>query len=114
MALYGLGAPLINADLGARAAVGRDRRDGRLAVGRTTLLLGLALALGGCAAAGGPRLDDLGGACQILSCVCAARDTPFWQEPSTTPILWKENGDASCPEGYELRKASPEKPKGRR
>ena len=39
-----------------------------------------------------------------MECVCAADDAAFWQEAETKPIVWLENGHASCPAGFGLKR----------
>lgn len=63
------------------------------------------LATAGCSS---PRIGDnapsLPGACQFMDCVCKADDAAFWQEGETKPIVWLENGQASCPTGFSLKR----------
>jgi hypothetical protein len=46
---------------------------------------------------------DLTLACQLSKCVCSHRDRPFFEEKEPEPVLWRENGDAYCPDGLELK-----------
>ena len=41
--------------------------------------------------------------CQLNKCVCSHRDRPFIEEKEPEPVLWRENGDAYCPDGLELK-----------
>ncbi len=75
-------------------------------VSKIALALAAAVfAFGGCSS---PRMGDrdasLPGACQFMECVCAADDAAFWQEAETKPIVWLENGHASCPAGFGLKR----------
>lgn len=79
------------------------------------LLAGLPLLLAACA---GDRKGDpnLAVACALKPCECTPEGA-FGGDPA--PVLWRENGDAYCPEGYALRLsdtaeyAPREKPEGR-
>jgi len=44
-------------------------------------------------------------ACQLNKCVCAGPDKLFLKRDEPSPVLWRENGDAYCPEGLRLRLA---------
>ncbi len=48
--------------------------------------------------------------CQMTKCVCVPTQAGFPAQYGATsvPVLWKENGDAYCPQDYVLREA-PEK-----
>jgi hypothetical protein len=46
-------------------------------------------------------------ACQTMACICVAPDPPMLETPEKALVLWAENGDAYCPEGFELRSATP-------
>lgn len=48
---------------------------------------------------------DLSLACQLNECVCVQPDRPFYEKPEPQPVLWKENGDAYCPDGLALELA---------
>jgi hypothetical protein len=74
-----------------------------VASARVAVLI-LAGALAGCGATG-PDAPDLSRACQLTPCSCEDPRAAFWQEPNTVPIEWKRSGEATCPEGYVLRKA---------
>ena len=49
--------------------------------------------------------------CQTTKCVCLAREAGFPARPGldTVDIIWRDNGDASCPEAYVLREAPKDK-----
>ena len=40
--------------------------------------------------------------CQLSKCICAPPPRLFEERGKNKPLLWKENGDAYCPEGYQL------------
>ncbi len=63
-------------------------------------LLSLLVLLAACAGAG--EEDNLAIACQLQKCECA-EDNLLGID--TTPIVWQQDGSASCPEGYRLRKS---------
>jgi hypothetical protein len=72
-----------------------------------TVLAALALMLAACAeehkALKNPAL-----ACQTMECICVEPQPPILDDPEMAVVLWAENGDAYCPEGFELRSATPE------
>ena len=44
--------------------------------------------------------------CQLTACTCVSLDRPFFRRSKTTEIsavLWRQNGAAYCPEGFELQ-----------
>ena len=43
--------------------------------------------------------------CQLSKCVCAGPPRVFVASEPPKPVQWRENGDAYCPEGYELKLA---------
>jgi hypothetical protein len=63
-----------------------------------TLLLGTGLA--GCALEPIPGMELK---CQITKCTPSAVSFPVRPEPQRVPVLWKDNGNAYCPEGHVLR-----------
>jgi hypothetical protein len=67
-----------------------------------TALLGIGLA--GCAREPIPGMELK---CQTTKCVCLASTLEFPAKPGvdSVPIVWQDNGNASCPEGYVLREA---------
>ena len=46
-------------------------------------------------------------ACQTIKCVCVEPDSELLEAPEKALVLWAENGDAYCPEGFELHRATP-------
>ncbi len=46
---------------------------------------------------------DLTLTCQLSKCICAGPEKLFLQEDEPEPLLWRENGDAYCPDGLELK-----------
>ena len=42
-------------------------------------------------------------ACQIKACVCKPARRPLFTKRETTPVLWRQNGEAYCPDDYVLR-----------
>ncbi|MEE9209123.1 MAG: hypothetical protein V3U23_01625 [Kiloniellales bacterium] len=69
-------------------------------------LLGIGLA--GCARDPIPGMELR---CQTTKCACVANTFKFPIKPglNTVPIVWQDNGNASCPEGYVLREAPRDK-----
>jgi hypothetical protein len=47
-------------------------------------------------------------ACQTTPCKCVSEDSSLLRKAKTTEILWKSNGDAHCPKGFNLEKAAKE------
>jgi len=58
-----------------------------------------------------PNQGDFASACQIVKCVCQKVRTsilPQFTKVEPQDVLWRENGTAYCPEGYDLqRKEAP-------
>ena len=48
-------------------------------------------------------------ACQVTKCTCVDSTAPFMGAAKTVPVLWQKNGDASCPQGFELRRVATDK-----
>lgn len=69
-------------------------------------LLGIGLA--GCAR---DPIPGMALKCQMTKCACVATAVTFPAKPGpdAVPIVWQDNGDASCPEGYVLREAPKDK-----
>jgi hypothetical protein len=44
-------------------------------------------------------------ACQLNKCVCAGPDKLFVKSDEPEPVLWRDNGDAYCRDGLELKLA---------
>ena len=66
------------------------------------------LALAGCTGtkAGDP---DLALACELRTCACLAENASiFATKRETTDILWRDNGEAYCPEGFVLTRINEE------
>ncbi len=53
---------------------------------------------------------DLAKVCQVRKCTCTETGAGIFRAPDTADILWRENGDAYCPVGYELRLVPPPPP----
>ena len=44
--------------------------------------------------------------CQLTTCACVSLDRPFFSRTKkleTSEVLWRPNGAAYCPEGFELQ-----------
>jgi len=70
---------------------------------RMTLLI-LAGLLAGCADRAESEAAKLSLACQVSKCDCISDTVSFFDEE---PVQWKQDGTASCPEGYHLRRLTP-------
>ena len=68
-------------------------------------LIAAILALTAACNAGEETVVDLSLACQLEKCVCVHPDRPFYLKSEPQPVLWKENGDAYCPDGLALELA---------
>lgn len=64
----------------------------------------LGVLLGACAL---EAIPNMALKCQTVNCVCQLRDAGFLVkfDQDATPIIWQDNGDASCPETHVLREA---------
>ncbi len=74
---------------------------------RFVLTVIIVAGLAGCANEAIPGMELK---CQMTKCVCVPTQAAFPVQPGPTsvPVLWKENGDAYCPQDHVLREA-PEK-----
>jgi hypothetical protein len=65
--------------------------------------------LGACSAAAEKEAANLSLACQFSRCDCVSNSFLFFD---TQPVVWKQDGTASCPVDYHLRRleAPPSKP----
>lgn len=45
-------------------------------------------------------------ACQTANCACVGQDKSLIRKDKTTAVLWKTNGDAYCPKGFDLEKSA--------
>ncbi len=62
--------------------------------------------LSGCALQKSIEGGSLAGACQLRPCECANPRGPLGTFADIQPVQWQDNGDAICPEGYQLRLVS--------
>jgi len=72
----------------------------------TACLVAMVVLLAACAR-DDTELKDPALACQTMKCVCVEPDSELLEAPEKALVLWAENGDAYCPEGFELRRATP-------
>jgi hypothetical protein len=47
--------------------------------------------------------SDLRLTCQLNKCICAPPPRAFLAPGPPKPVQWRDNGDAYCPEGYQLK-----------
>ena len=71
------------------------------------LVVGVACAVAGCAGAfkKDPSPGQLASGCQIIKCVCQkTRDSilPQFTKAEPQDVLWRSDGTAYCPAGYNL------------
>lgn len=75
---------------------------GRHANASFLLVCAATLLTAGC---GPTKKPNLALACGIQKCICRAESAGiFTSSKAGTDVLWRQNGDAYCPEGYFLRK----------
>jgi hypothetical protein len=43
-------------------------------------------------------------ACQTVECECRDEKTALFKDRKTTEIVWRQNGDATCPRGFILER----------
>jgi hypothetical protein len=79
----------------------RPRRLQFVVVAGTTLT-----SLAGCALGVSTEGGSLAGACQLRTCECAKPRGPLGTFADIQPVQWRDNGDAVCPDGYQLRLVS--------
>ncbi len=65
----------------------------------SVMLFGLAAC-----ASGGEVAGELNMAlsCQLKPCICAAQDATLFFARETSPVRWRQNGDAYCDAGFRL------------
>jgi hypothetical protein len=81
---------------------------GTFVIRRLAVLLLVMVAAHRCAArAPGGSSDALAGACQVQKCVCGPAGWSPFMVGGSVPVRWRENGDAYCPDGYELHPVAP-------
>ena len=78
-------------------------------IGPPMVMAGLLAMIVGLAACAREKtgLKDAALACQTMKCVCEEPDAGMFETPERALVLWSVDGDAYCPEGFELRSAKP-------
>ena len=72
---------------------------------RWTMIIG-AILLAGLGACQQPQPEaSLELACQVKACSCIGARESIIGAPNVQEVLWKENGEAYCAEGYRLESA---------
>ena len=72
---------------------------------RCCLLAVVLCALGACA--GSPEAGrDMALTCATTACECVTPKVSPFGKSDPGPVLWRENGDAYCPEGQVLQRAN--------
>lgn len=74
---------------------------------RNALLVVTGAALASCGGSGsakGPPQLHL--ACQTVICECRDAKTELFADRKTTDIVWRTNGDATCPKGFVLERVA--------
>jgi hypothetical protein len=83
----------------------RNEPPGRWVGMKRSIAIGLVCgAVAGCAAEAEREAARLSLACQVSKCDCASDIFVIFD---SEPIQWKDDGSASCPEGYHLRRLTP-------
>ena len=50
-----------------------------------------------------PAHESLASNCQSTECVCALEKASVIEKSTAAPVLWEDDGDAHCVEGYVLQ-----------
>ncbi len=61
------------------------------------------LALASACAQNDETKQNLALKCQVTSCACIPESPGLFVTVEPGPVLWRQNGDAHCPEGQVLR-----------
>lgn len=69
----------------------------------------MAMLLAGCGSSLPPEQEArrMAGACQTRFCSCQQENVGILTKVLKAPVEWRLNGDAYCPEGYQLRYDKP-------
>jgi hypothetical protein len=70
----------------------------------SVILIGV---LAGCTAAAEKESERLSLACQFARCDCVSNAVLFFD---SEPVIWQQDGSASCREDYHLRRLGPTNP----
>ncbi|MEQ8344625.1 MAG: hypothetical protein RIB84_28405 [Sneathiellaceae bacterium] len=65
----------------------------------------MAMLLAGCGSSLSPEAQAkrMAGACQTRYCSCQQEELGILTKTLKVPVEWRLNGDAYCPEGYQLK-----------
>lgn len=79
-----------------------------LPASRTVGVLLAAALLASCSSGGDKvkRPPQLHLACQTVECECRGERSNLFADRETTEIVWRRNGDATCPKGFVLERVS--------
>lgn len=61
------------------------------------------LALAACGGNGDKPVRDLAIYCQFHDCHCRKPGITLFSSAEKAELLWRQNGDAYCPDGFEIR-----------
>jgi hypothetical protein len=75
-------------------------------IARPAALLFAGALLVSCGSRGPDAVPQLHLACQTVECECRGEKTPLFGDREITEIVWRLNGDASCPKGFLLERVS--------
>jgi len=62
--------------------------------------------LASCGSSAPKAVPQLHLACQTVECECRSVKTSLFDDRETAEILWRLNGDASCPKGFVLERVT--------
>ena len=66
----------------------------------TVIFAALMLGLGACQQP--EPAAELAIGCQVKGCSCVGARSSFFGPPETHEVLWRDNGEAYCPDGFRL------------
>ncbi len=72
---------------------------------RVLILLTMILVLAAACAGREQAKVDLTLACQLAKCVCTGADKLFFKREEPQAVLWTDDGNAYCPDGFKLELA---------
>tara|TARA_R110000868_G_scaffold70902_3_gene208165 strand:+ start:4576 stop:4869 length:294 start_codon:yes stop_codon:yes gene_type:complete len=71
---------------------------------RPLVILVAGTVLAACGSSRPDAVPQLHLACQTVECECRDEKIPLFEDRKTTEIVWRQNGDATCPIGFVLER----------